>query len=266
MIGLPLLLVLLSGVAVDDAVTGPRLEQMLEDGEDVLIVQTFQRHPTQVLSFIDGYLEGGLKMIEEGEDGETAQDSLRTGVLFGELASVAFGDDVFLEYAASFASWSPKEQQNFRLGQREYREGRELEEKDAAGALAKFRSSYKLANALHDTWGRAMAAGGLARAHRALGENRAAQAWARHGAELYRRVRLEDNEIALLVLSIDLLDVEEPRRREIDDVARAWTLLKERPRDETNRQKVLETYRAFLRQAGRTDEAESLDQEVLLPE
>ncbi len=265
MMGLPLLLVVLSGVVVDDAVTSSRLEQMLQDGDDVLIVQTFRRHPTQVLSFVDGYLEGGLKMIEEGKDGETAQESFRTGVLFGELASVALDDDVFADYAASFASWSPKEQQNFRLGQREYREGRELMETDPARALDRFRSSYELASALHDTWGKAMAAGGLARAYRAVGNNEEAIAWAGRGGDLYKSLRLASSRAALLLLTGELRNEQEPLSG-LGAISSAWSLVRMQPRDDPDRQKILEVYRAMLEQAGRTAEAEALAADGALSE
>jgi len=147
--------------SADDGMDKARMEKWLADGDDELIVQTFRRHPDDVLGFIDEYMEGGLKMIEEGKTEHEAMASFRIGVKFGKLADKAFGETIFTEYTASFASWSPAERKRFREGQKEYRAGKAAMT-EPAKALEHFEKSLKLAEPLGDHWGTAMALAGVA--------------------------------------------------------------------------------------------------------
>src|SRR5688572_1964677 len=83
-----------SAFAANDAMDKSRLETMLAGGDTGMIVQIFKRHPGHTLPFIDSYLEGGLAMIEKGEDATgtgKALESFRIAVKFAKLADEAFG-------------------------------------------------------------------------------------------------------------------------------------------------------------------------------
>lgn len=140
----------------DDTFARERLERMLRDGDTLMIVQVFRRRPGDVLPFIDFYLESGLESIEKGGSKESATEGYRTGIKFAELANQAFGEVIFAEYAAGFASWSALEQQRFREGQRLYREARQKSKEAPEEAVALHRQSLALAEPLGDHWGVAM--------------------------------------------------------------------------------------------------------------
>jgi hypothetical protein len=216
---------------VDDAMTRPRLEKMLADGDEAWVVQTFRRHPGQTLPFVDSYLEGGLAHIEKGGDLDEAQAMFRTGVRFGELAAEAFGDRTLATYAASFASWSPQEQTHFRAGQAAYKAGRKAT--DPNEARDHYAESFRLARPLGDGWGMAMAAGGLARASKMLGDDETAIHYARVGARLYKRLRLVDSELDLLLLGAEVeqrVAGADPTRldRSLNTMRAAWGIVRDR--------------------------------------
>ena len=218
----------------DDAMENARLEGMLERDETLLIVQTFRRHRGAVLPFVDQYLEGGLKLLEDGGTAEDARAMFATGLAFAECASVALDDRTILEYAGHFASWSPKEQQRFRAGQAAYRAARTIERDggDLADADSKFRESFRLAEGLGDTWGMAMAAAGAARTSRALDRTTMSIKFSRDAIALYRQVALEDAEVRALLFVAEVLEERDQRRGGLPDLSRAWAVVK--PRDGSN--------------------------------
>lgn len=247
----------------DDAMTSERLEAMLTNGDHAWIVATFWRYPDQVLPFADGYLEGGLKIIEEGGDVDEATESMRRGLQFAQLASDAFEDTIFEDYAASFGSWSPKEQAIFRRGQRLYREGRTLERDDAASAEAieLFRESHGLAESLGDWWGMAMARGGMTRVFAASGEHQKAVHHGRAAANIYRRLRLESSEVQVLLTTAKSLDALGETRGAIRDVNRAWLVLRGRTNDDRTIPVLEDLIRRF-EGIGETSQVESLREEL----
>jgi len=159
--------------AVTDAITPERLEAMLDAESEAPVIQTFRRHPNRVLPFIDGYLEGGLALLEKAtEDGTAEKDMLPDDVSekytlalrFAALADRAFGETIFTEYAANFVGWSPQERERFRTAQRLHREGREAFESDPERALRLYRQSFLLSESVGDHWGMAMNQDGIAAA------------------------------------------------------------------------------------------------------
>jgi len=251
------------GPPADDAVTRDRMEAMLEAGEEPMIIATFRRHPAKVLVFLDGYLEGGLNMIEQDERAPEARQSLRRGVAFAKLAQQAFNDDIFLRYAAAFASWSPTEQKRFREGQRLYREAREYENNGQyAQAMEAYRTSQHLAESLNDYWGMAMTLAGRTRAAKAIDQNDRAIEFGREALTLYRRLRLESSEIELLLLVGQLEVARNPRGSGLGNLRRAWDLVKARPVDDQTRIKVLDAYRSAVQQADVSHLLEQLDEEL----
>jgi tetratricopeptide (TPR) repeat protein len=152
-------------------------------------METFRRHADNVLPFIDSYLEGGLKVIEDGLDESIAWASYRKGVEFAKIADRTFSEVVFSQYAASFASWSPEERKRFRMGQAEFRAGREKKD-DPAEAIKHYRKSLSFAEPLNDAWGTAMAHFGIAQAELALGNQDKAREAAMKASEWNGRMRL----------------------------------------------------------------------------
>ncbi|MBL9150444.1 MAG: hypothetical protein JNM94_17295 [Phycisphaerae bacterium] len=210
--------------AEDDVFVKERLVGFLNADNGALVVATFKRYPGRTLPFIDSFLEGGLAMIEKDPAKEAdAMQSFRTGVKFAKLADEAFGGTAFTDYATSFASWSPSERVSFREGQRLFREGMKTMKDDPKAAIASFEQSLRLADSLGDTWGRAMAWGGLAQAHAKIGgDNRALAAdAATTAAELYGQVRLTDDAAQAL---ITLADVVPTPQGKITALRKAWYL------------------------------------------
>lgn len=173
----------------EEALPRERMEQMLRDNDAAWIVQAFRRHADDVLGFFDEYLEGGLKIIEDGGDSEKAHESFRTALKFARLADEAFKEVIFSEYAASFGSWSPQEQKRFRQGQAEVKAAREAKD-DAPAALSHYEKSLALAEPLADWWGVAMAQLGIAKCKMAMSDYEGAKAAAMAAAELSARLQL----------------------------------------------------------------------------
>lgn len=242
-----------------------RLERWLNEGDKDLIIQSFRRHPSEVLPFIDFYLEHGLKLIEGNASDEQAMHQFRLGVRFAQLATEALREPIFLEYAGSFASWNNDERRRFRHGQALHREGaRALKNGDAGTARARFQASLELAEPLLDAWGTQMALCGLARAAFAAMDWKEAADTSIRAMEISGRLQLRGDEIDMLVLC-----AESRRRLNTPDAglghARlAWTKLK--PGDPAEwRQRVGEAFAASLEATGRMDEAAKLRAEFCEP-
>ncbi|MCA9285557.1 MAG: hypothetical protein KDA22_10095, partial [Phycisphaerales bacterium] len=258
LVGLVVQMAVLSGPgAVDDAMTAERLERMLAAGDKSMVVQTFRRHPTEVLPFIDGYLEGGLAMIEQGKDADEAMASFRRGIAFAELADTAFSEAIFVEYSAGFASWSPTEQRLFREGQKAYRDGRQAT--DPAVAVPLLQRSYDLAEQLGDSWGMAMASERLAAGLAALGRSEEAGKVVAKAIELNSRLQLRDQHVRSLVLCGDIRrDMKTPDGG-VGHYRLAWQLLPSTA-DAAWRRKVLQSYVAAVERSN-PGEAERLRKE-----
>lgn len=252
-----LALALLVSPPVDDAVTTERLEPMLARGDGLLVIETFRRHPADVLPFFDGYLEGGLRAIEESGDENAGLDQFRTGLDFAKLASEAFGDDIFVRYAAGFASWSPAERRLFREGQAHYRAARKAEADDPTAALEGYLDSHRCATPLGDAWGRAMSAAGAARVEARLERRDAARRHAREAADLYERLRMQPSEIAPRRM---LARVEDDVDLALVAARRAWHLVREAAPDVTEeaRRETLDVYLECLEKAGQSETARTL--------
>jgi len=248
-----------STTSVDDAVTQPRLERMLEAGDEVMIIQTFRRHSEKVLPFIDEYLEGGLKMIEEGKPEEEALKSFRRGIAFAELADKAMRESVFSEYAGNFASWSPKERERFRAGQKAYRQARAKVE-DPAEALTLYEKSMALADSLGDHWGRAMAIRGIADSLLALDRHEEAYKVASQAVDLHTRLRLRIGRIQAVLTSAVAYQKLGLGPRSHAQTASAMALLTEDD-DPALRKRVAEVHAAALESMNRTEEADAVREE-----
>jgi hypothetical protein len=221
--------------AAPHAMDKQRLLSMLLSGDDGMIVATFRRYPGRTLPFVDGFLEGGLAMIEKkGDAGELdAQQSYRTGIKFAKLADQAFGGTDFSDYANAFASWSREEQRDFREGQKLFREGMKLAKEDRAKAIATLERSLRITERLDDTWGQVMAQGGLARLHIEGESDEAAvraESSARAAANLARKVRLdEDRIVALRHLARAIKRLGQKAEAQATPLQEAWTLLRRYP-------------------------------------
>ncbi|MBM4113601.1 MAG: hypothetical protein FJ253_09580 [Phycisphaerae bacterium] len=178
-----------------------RLERWLADGDKDLIVQSFRRHPNEVLPFVDQYLERGLKLLEGNASDETAMNEFRKGVKFAQLATDALRDPIFVEYAGSFASWNETERTRFREGQKAARQGAlALKKGDAATALERYAASQSLAEPLGDSWGLQMALAGQARSAHAMSDWARAAAVAAKAMEISGRLQLRNDEIETIVI------------------------------------------------------------------
>lgn len=181
-----------------------RLERWLEDGDTTLITQSLRRHPEQVLPFFDRYLETGLKLIEGKATYEDSMKELRKGVRFGQLATDAFRDPIFAEYAANFAGWSTAEQRNFRAGQQAFKEGaRAMKGGKPDEARVLFQQSFDLAEPLGDVWGMQMALRGLADAAMALQDWSTANDVSIKGMDLSSRLQLRTDEIEMILICVE---------------------------------------------------------------
>lgn len=206
-----------------------RLEMLGRDDKGQVIA-IFRRYPGRALPFIDGYLEGGLAILEKDPlRDQDALRSFRTGIAFAQLADEAFGGTTFSRYANAFASWSPSEQKSFREGQRLFREGMKGLKENPEGAIEPLERSLSLAEQLGDTWGQAMAHGALAKAYRKRGgdgaTSRAGDA-ARAAADLNEALRLSDDQIeALLVVS----ELEARPLRVTETLGKAWAVASSDP-------------------------------------
>ena len=242
----------------EDAMTADRLERLVRIDRR-LVGETFRRHQGQVLPFVDGYLEGGLKIVEEGGDAEAVRASYRLGLEFASIASDTFGDEIYVRYAASFASWSPIEQQRFRAGQAAYRRGRGLEKDgDLDGALAAFTEGRDLAAPLGDAWGEAMCVAGIARVEVARDQGITARAAASRAVELYTRLRLHGSEIEARLVLAQIVESVSPGRG-VNVLRGAWALASQAGVPEERRERVRAAYVASLRAADRDADADALE-------
>jgi len=243
----------------EDALDRARMEKMLSDGDNGMIVQVFRRYPGRTLPFIDRYLEGGLAMIEKGQDasaGAKALESFRTGIRFAKLADEAFGGTTFSEYANSFASWSPSEQKSFRQGQRAFKEG--IKEQDAKLTRAKLEQSNVLARSLGDTWGQAMAHQALAEQALKAGDREQAMRSAQHAIDLNGKLQLLDD----LVQSMQIAASAAGGETGLRFLAQAWIVVRDRPDiDPELREKTLKDYLAALENNGQKEQAELIRKE-----
>ncbi|MCA9290491.1 MAG: hypothetical protein KDA25_05150 [Phycisphaerales bacterium] len=251
----------------EDVYVNERLERMLEAGDEHMIAETFRRYPDMVLPYIDGYFEGGLKMIEDQASGATpevtpaqaeaaALTSYRTGIRFAEIADRVFNESIFIEYAGAFASWSPTERGLFRQGQAEVQAGRRAMQTPRE-ALAHFETALRLSSQLQDHWGIGMAQDGIARAQMALGEFDAAHRASLEADTTNARLRLRRSEIRAL-----LVCAEARRKLALPDMGvshlrKAWNLTTTHD-DDDFRRTVLQALLAGLDQSGAADEAAAL--------
>ena len=265
MVGLLLLttaMTLSASGAPNDALARPRLESMLEYGDETWIVATFERHPGGVLPFFDGYLEEGLALIEAGGEIQAAHRLFRTAGQFAAIASYTFEEPLFATYAAHFPSWSPTEQERFRAGQRAYKAGRSAA--SPAEALPSFTESFRLAQPLGDAWGMAMAAAALARVHGELGDHDASWHYYGIAADLYGRMRMTDSLIAVHLTQAgfraDTDDAAVADRR-VATFTRAWHIVRNR-NEHPRRAEVADAYVAALRAKGETAQARVIEAEA----
>ncbi|MFO0829369.1 MAG: hypothetical protein U0572_14625 [Phycisphaerales bacterium] len=235
----------------DDAVERGRLEKMLAEGDNGMVVAVFRRYPGQTLPFIDRYFEGGLAMIEKGGDGAEAESikSFRTGIRFATLADEAFPGAAFSKYANAFASWSPNEQKSFREGQRLFKAGMRASTSDVAEASRLLRESMSRAKELGDLWGEAMASGALAEL--ALkGDSPdvfAARRYAERAVELNDGLQLRED----LVQSLRVLARASARGESFTPLRRAWELVADDSSfDAATKRELLDEYATTLDQIG----------------
>jgi hypothetical protein len=245
-----------------DAVDKARLEKMLADGDDGMIVQVFKRHQAKTLPFIDRYLEGGLAMIEKGGDAAAAQASFRTGIKFAKLADEAFRDNVLTEYANAFASWSPMEQKAFREGQKEFKLGMDAagaQTPDLIKALEHFKRSLALADSLGDTWGEAMAHSAIAETDLKLGRHEEGRVAAVAAIETNYKLRLQEDLIQSLLTCSAIHRAMGLPDGGVGHVRQAWMYAEKEPSiDAAMRERVFKELTAALERTGKKDEADQL--------
>lgn len=242
--------------APDDAMSAPRLEKMLADGDKDMIVQIFKRYDDDVLAFVDHYLEGGLKLIEDGKGEAAGLASFRTGIAFAKLADEALPGATFTEYAASFASWSPKERKLFRDGQAEFKAGRKAEG-DPAAALDHYRASLNIAQSLRDHWGTAMALGAITKMELARGNHAKVEEASRQAQQICAQLRLRLDQVDVIMAMGDVQAAEAARGYGAPAYQYAFSLL--RPDDDPKlRRAVLEKHCKALERAGSPESAAAL--------
>jgi hypothetical protein len=169
--------------------------------DEPAIVKLWQEHPDEVLGTIDAYLEGSLaKQEQEPASDPAVVAALEARALRGaRAADAAFGTAIFVDYAASFASWSAEEQVRFRQGQALFGEAtKALRTNEFEFALEPALASLELARPLGDWWGTAMALGALGRAHLGLAQHAAALECASQARLLNHDLRLAKAEAACL--------------------------------------------------------------------
>jgi len=258
------------GAPVTDAITRERLESMLALGDEAMVVQSFRRHPGRVLSFIDGYLEEGLAMLEKSEqaadvptDGALPTPVLelyRLALRFAALADRAFGETIFVEYAATFASWSPAERKRFREGQQLYGAGRKIVAEDAAAALDSYRRSMMLAESVGDHWGMAMAQDGIADAAARSGRMDEAHEAAIKAVSLNGRLQRREPHIRSMLTAGRLQSRMQLPGGGVQYLLLARQLLPVEA-DPALRNEVVETLIPALEAAGRTADVERIQKE-----
>jgi hypothetical protein len=148
-------------------------------GDDQGLIELWKANEYRVLPVIDQDLEGSLSIWESAPDAEgtpAAMDALVERALFGaRAATAAFGRPIFLDYAASFASWNDAEKRNFRAGQAAYGDSRKATEAgDNEAAVAAGERCTELALPLGDWWGTGMGLGASGSAKLELGDHKGA--------------------------------------------------------------------------------------------
>jgi len=264
MIRILLLALLLTGLTIPAAAraeTPPprldpeRLTSLLHERDPLLIEQIFRRHANDVLPFIDRFLEGALKHVEDGGSEAEATAGFDLGLAFARIASRALEDPVFERYAASFASWDQEERVRFRAAQATYREGRRLErEGSLSDARHAFRRALRAAEQLDDTWGIAMNLQAIARTDRSSERIDDSVRTARRAADLYRRLHLTRQEAESMLIAAETLLEADMMRPSLTNSSRAYALMVDKPHDEL-RARVLNVYLRGLEGTGQTDEA-----------
>jgi tetratricopeptide (TPR) repeat protein len=238
-----------------------RLVDMLGADDTGLIVQTFRRHPSQTLPFIDAYFEGGLADIEKGGAYEDALKKFRIGVKFAKLADEAFHETVFSEYANSFASWSPTEQKRFREGQRLFREAVKQADKPDE-AIPMLRQSLKLAESLGDTWGQAMAQSAIAEIGLKAGRHDEAHLAAVKAIELNARLKLQEDFLQALMVCAEVRQAMGTPDAGVGHLRQAWiTTTSDHSIDAKVADQVFEKFTAALDRSGKKDEADKMRKE-----
>jgi len=239
----------------EDSMTPQRLEKMLADGDKEMIVQVFRRNSDNVISFVDQYLEGGLKLIETSQDTEGALKSFRTGIAFAKLADEAFPGKTYAEYAASFASWSPTEQKQFREGQAAYKAGRMAA--DPTEALQNYRRALRLAKGLNDLWGVAMSQAAIVHAELKLSNIDKADEIARQAVQSCAQLGLRLDNIRVYIAWGDATAASNSRGHGANHYHFAYQLLTDSD-DPELRQKIVDRWVDSLKKAGQPDAAEQI--------
>lgn len=158
---------------------GPSIKQRFEEldgaGKHDEIVALWKENPFRVLSTIDSYLEGALKIHEEADgkpDAEKVRAMHERALRGARAADVAFGRSIFTDYTSSFIGWNDEEKKRFRAGQKAFGASRKAEKaKDWAKVLEEGRRCLELAQPLGDWWGTAMGLNQIAKAHENLGQH-----------------------------------------------------------------------------------------------
>ncbi|MFO0875386.1 MAG: hypothetical protein U0575_15655 [Phycisphaerales bacterium] len=239
-----------------------RLEAMLDAGDSAMIIQSFRRHPGDVLPFIDDYLEGGLAIIEQSKDADAptrALRSFRTGVKFADLANQAFGEAIFTEYAAGFASWSTQEQHRFREAQRLFRDARAKAKEAPAEALPMHRRSLASAEALGDHWGVAMNQLAIAEVCRSLGRFQEGHDASIKAMELFGRLQLRPSYVKALITCGELRQQLQLPDQGSGQFRMALQML-DPDASPDERKAIVEALVAALEKIGRKDEADKVRQ------
>jgi plasmid maintenance system antidote protein VapI len=180
-------------VAIDplEAPPGPMLYDALYDAElEVRLATVFRENAWSLLSYIDGYCEAWLAMVERGdletESGRARVEEVKAkGRRLALMADTAIGTSRFGLYVETFYAWNDGQQQLLREGQALYRDAiqqmRSAPSVQAAQtALTPLHQALSRARQISDTWGQAMAlaaignlqasGGMLPEAHATLGE------------------------------------------------------------------------------------------------
>lgn len=242
-----------------------RLERWLDDGDRELITQTFRRHPELVLPFFDRYLEKGLKLIADKANYEDSMKELRRGVKFAQIATDAWRDPIFAEYAANFASWNEVERTNFRAGQAAFGAGaRAMKAGKPAEAREHFQNSMNLAEPLGDAWGMQMAMAGLAQAALALQDWQAANDASLKAMDIAGRLQLRSDEIEQILICVEARKQLKTPDSGVGHGRLAWSKLKQTDPPEL-RATVAEAFAAALDRTGKADEAAKIRAEVAAP-
>jgi hypothetical protein len=248
-----------------EAMAADRLEQLLMHGDEAMVVQTFRRHPSSVLPFIDEFLEGGLAIIEQGRKNpvpnqdpqRVAMANYKRAMQYAKLANDAFGEVIFTEYAGAFGGWSPMEQQRFREGQAQYRQGRELAKSSPEEAIPILRRSLSLADSLGDYWGMAMAQLAIADACATLSRAQEGHDAAIKAIELFGRLHLKPSHVKALTTCATLRQQMQVPDMGTGQLRMALQVL---PADApvAQRREIVDQLIELLTRLGRTEEVERL--------